>query len=145
MARRALGSGAPCSAGRSCVESWYGLKSILANLQSTHSSGLPRRGMPTTSSGPRWLQKCNFSQAFFGAAKESFEKLLYFGPRQLLGLTCPFSDSNLAPKIHPKSTFFGLQDPSYLKMRQTPKLGDGSKDGPHFCSPRGSRNPPKIE
>ena len=30
-------------------------------------------------------------------------------------------------------------------MLQNPKLGESSRDGPHFSSPWGSRNPPKSD
>ena len=33
----------------------------------------------------------------------------------------------------------------YLKMHQNPKLGEGSRDAPHFCYSRGSRNRPKTD
>ena len=62
----------------------------------------------------------------FLTPKKTVKKLCYFGPRRLLGRTCPFSDSNLAPKIHPKSMFLEVQVVAQLRL--------------HFCS----KNIPKI-
>ena len=103
MARRAVGSGAPCFAGCSCDKPRVGLLPILANLQPTHPAGLPRRLQRIGSFLQVRVQDGSKTQLFpivFLTPKESFKKLRCFGPRRLLGPTCPFSDSNLAPKIH---------------------------------------------
>ena len=50
----------------------------------------------------------------------------------------------LGPQDPPKIDVFRLQDLSYLKMSENAKFCDSSKDGPHFCLPRGLRNRPKM-
>ena len=56
----------------------------------------------------------------FLTPKKNVKKLCYFGPRRLLERTCPFSDSNLAPKINPKSMFLEVQVVAQLRL--------------HFCA-----------
>ena len=56
-----------------------------------------------------------------------------------------FLELNLASKMDPKSTFFRVQEATYVKTRENPKLGERSTLGAHFCFPRASQNPPKID
>ena len=49
------------------------------------------------------------------------------------------------PGDPPKWAQVGFQEPSYVKMPETPKLDDSSKDGPHFWVPRGPQNQSKID
>ena len=65
-------------------------------------------------------------------------------PKTALGANLSVFGLQLGTQNPPKIHIFPLQDQSYLKMRQNPKLGDSSGDGPHFGYSRGSRNPPKI-
>ena len=71
--------------------------------------------------------------------------MLLSRPKKALGANLIILGLQLGIRNPPKIHFFPPQDVSYLKMRQNRKLGESSRDGPHFCYSRASRNPPKID
>ena len=84
-----------------------------------------------------------FFKHFFDIKKKHIF-LSYFGPRRFLGPTCPFSDPNLTPKIHPKSVFMGVQEGTYLKIPENVKIASTLKRKPHFGGPGTPGNRLKI-
>ena len=90
-----------------------------------------------------------FFSILFSSFFKTLKNLLNFGPRGLLGPTCPISDPNLAPKTDPKSILLGFHDVSYLKISKNVKIVPTLKRKPCLCFPRGtpksSKNRPKID
>ena len=105
------------------------------------------RPVRTTGAGfwePVGCQIFIFFKCFFNTFQEP-QKIDLTSLQEHLEPTWPFLEPNLASKTDPKSTLFRVQEATYVKTRENPKLDESSRDGPHFCFPRASQNPPKID